>query len=1156
MVGAIAGILGEWAVTKVADVLFDQTGNQVRSRLEKNDLQQAIACGIKSAMKAGVSRSLEDFSLFYYCDDLQVRQFKQAVFCDSTIQTELQRPFRNEGKPRLEFLIAGFKQVESDCGLQLNVKALKPWLEAFSDAYFSKTSAIQFQIAKEDYCEQLANWYDDVKFAGIEIEGTAIEEAKELQKIFVMPDAIAETRYREVNTVDTDKSQALSEIARAQLELDTRVFENGNHRQQALLQEQRQQAQQAGQQWSGAKVLASQLLSQSNAKKLVLLGTPGSGKTTLMSYFAVMLAERKLEPLGLAADTDWLPILIRIRELALYPKMSILDYAKQFAEKTMSCIPLPGGFFEAWVESGRALILLDGLDEVAEEGKRQEIVRKIENFLGQYSQNRAIVTSRPAGYRRDFFRTSEYFHYQLQPFDNERIERFITNWYDNRTPDRAESERRRSSLKKALENNERIKTLARNPLLLTIIALIHRYQAELPRDRYRLYDKAVNTLLTSWDQNREITAHKALQYLGLDDLRRLMERLAYWIHTQGGTGDNEGGTLIDRDELINQLSQYIREQKKLERNEAKSEAERFLRHIRERTGLLNEQGQDCYSFVHKTFQEYLTAQEIRDLQEEGFEIVLERIQTHLHDPHWREVLLLLIAQQKRSNPGKCLKAILESSDPYGKWLHRNLFFAGACLMENISVDEDLSERILDELVALETSDLSLISTQIKNQVFQTLSNLHETKFEQPALQKLLNAPADKIDAVRLQEYRAALGDEDEAITSLLDLLKDEDRNVRGSAADAIGNLGKASDEVIAALLSLLKDEDRIVQGSAVGAIGNLGKASDEVIAALLSLLKDEDSNVRWSAADAIGNLGKASDEVIAALLSLLKDEDSNVRWSAVDAISNLGKASDEVIAALLSLLKDEDRIVRWSAANAISNLGKASDEVIAALLSLLKDEDRNVQGSAADTIGKLGKASDEVIAALLSLLKDEDSNVRWSAADAIGKLGKASDEVIAALLSLLKDEDSNVRWSAANAISNLGKASDEVIAALLSLLKDEDRNVRGKALLIIGKLGKVSDEVIAALLSLLKDEDSNVRWSTANAIGELGKVSDEVIAALLSLLKDEDRNVRGSAAGAIAKLKMRTVEILPVVVRWLESNPEALGVGNGVDLLWQLATDS
>ena len=151
------------------------------------------------------------------------------------------------------------------------------------------------------------------------------------------------------------------------------------------------------------------------------------------------IATRYTLALQTDADTLPLPILIRIRDWARTPDVTLPEYARQFAETTMSCKPLPQGFFEHWLNNGRALILLDGLDEVAEETKRYHLVQCIENFLGQYPQNRAIITSRPAGYKRDFFRTEEFPHYELQPFDDKKIEEFCDRWYQEseyKTPQR------------------------------------------------------------------------------------------------------------------------------------------------------------------------------------------------------------------------------------------------------------------------------------------------------------------------------------------------------------------------------------------------------------------------------------------------------------------------------------------------------------------------------------------------------------------------------------------------------------------------------------------------------------------------------------------------------------------------------------------------
>ncbi|NJN22622.1 MAG: hypothetical protein HC812_17410 [Leptolyngbya sp. RL_3_1] len=463
------------------------------------------------------------------------------------------------------------------------------------------------------------------------------------------------------------------------------------------------------------------------------------------------------------------------------------------------------------------------------------MVDKIEAFLNQFEQCPAIITSRPAGYKRDFFRTDEYPHYELQLFDDTKIDTFIEHWYNSRFELESERERRKTSLRKALKDQTRIRQLARNPLLLTIIALIHRYQAQLPKERHKLYDKAVETLLTTWDSQKELSNHEVLEYLELDDLRRLMERLAYWIHCQGGTGDTEGGTLIDREELIGQLTQYIREMKRVERYQAKKEAERFLEQIvRDRAGLLSLQGQDRYAFVHKTFQEYLTAMEIRYRQEEGFEVVLKHIDKHLHDPHWEEVLLLLIAQQKLSNPAKILRAVLARDTPYEQWLHRNLFFAGKVLGESVPItDEKLVDSILSQLLDLEdASYLSpLVTQKLCDRVFLIVSNLYETAFEKAALVQL-EGRKSHLDHWRFFQYKSELSQQQTEI-DILKLLKDQNSGVRSSAAQVLGQLGQGSNVVIDSLLSLLKDEDLNVRSSAAQALGQLGQDSNAVIDGLL-----------------------------------------------------------------------------------------------------------------------------------------------------------------------------------------------------------------------------------------------------------------------------------------------------------------------------------
>ncbi|WP_414584412.1 NACHT domain-containing protein [Scytonema sp. PCC 10023] len=477
--GVISGALLKATLAKVAEAII----KKVNSQLNPTELEKALRDGMTAAMKQYDSpeSQINDKALFLHCDDKQTTDFLSEVFKYSGVQEELEKPLKNAEAPDPVHLIEAFKRVAENQKIKLNKADIELWVNKFVEIYFQKTDAyLKYQITKNNYLNQLISYSNKVYFLGINVRGTEDEKSEQLENIFVMPDVVEEVQ----------PSQRKAEFERNLLltdEAETLRTGSGklNERQAELIYEQRQRVQwESG---SGKKFSAQQLLSEITSPKFVLLGAPGSGKTTLMSYFAVMLAQKKAQTLGLAPDTDFLPILIRLRDLSRHRDISILDYINQFARNHLSVKKLPPGFFEYWLEDGRALILLDGLDEIAETAKG-DVVQRIEMFLKQFQQNRAIITSRPAGYRRDFFRTEDFPHYQLQSFDDAKIEEFINRWYDSRVSDPIEAQRRKDSLRKALSENDRIQLLARNPLLLTIIALIHRYQAFLPRERYKLFD--------------------------------------------------------------------------------------------------------------------------------------------------------------------------------------------------------------------------------------------------------------------------------------------------------------------------------------------------------------------------------------------------------------------------------------------------------------------------------------------------------------------------------------------------------------------------------------------------------------------------------------------------------------------------------------------
>jgi predicted NACHT family NTPase len=500
-------------------------------------------------------------------------------------------------------------------------------------------NTIAFQEARKDYLDRLRSHFVNFDLTGIALTGSeqTINQPKRVEEIFVMPFLRREPHQAE------NQAQSIHEISGQ----DLFKFSKGE-----------------------------------KPTRILLLGAPGSGKTALISYCALKSSEpaRTSDKTVQSEDIGWLPIVIRMRELSFHDS-SILNFIRDFAEKKLSCPALPQGFFEHWLEEGRAVILVDGLDEVAKE--KASKITEIRSFIeGKYAKNHAIITSRPVGNPGQHFRLEDFPRYQIQPLHRGLIHIFIKLWYKNSGLEKAEADKHEANLQKALSDNERVSLLAQNPLLLTIILLIHRDQAQLPRERCDLYHCAINTLLHSWEEVKFPNDQKVLDYISSpDDLRWLMSRLACWMHTKGAASD-QGELLVHRDDLLQQLSQYIQEAKQIRYGQAKREAERFLDQVvGDRAGLLSNQGNGYYTFVHRTFQEYLAAEDLCNRMEERFEPLLYEIQAHLHKAHWREVILLLVAQLSREKAAQLIRAILQKNSEHERWLYRDLLLAGCCLAE-------------------------------------------------------------------------------------------------------------------------------------------------------------------------------------------------------------------------------------------------------------------------------------------------------------------------------------------------------------------------------------------------------------------------------------------------------------------------------------------
>jgi formylglycine-generating enzyme required for sulfatase activity len=437
---------------------------------------------------------------------------------------------------------------------------------------------------------------------------------------------------------------------------------------------------------------------------LVVLGDPGSGKSTLVRYLLLSLTRGDARR-DLGLDPLWLPIFFPVAAFAAARSrpgagdLSPLEYLSAYYGGLSQ--PDYGPLFARALAMGRALVLFDGLDEVRDD--RQAIVRALEAFVREWDApgNRFVATSRIVGYSEAPLDPDLFAVVTIQPLSDDLIRAFIERWsrayaaigapsastdgdllHDlMREAANAELERRVAAhvaaLSTAVFSTPQVTDLARNPLLLTILALIHNQGARLPDRRADLYRLCVEALAETWNRTRSLSGRPIAVQLGDEQIDErfvvnVLGPVALWLH-----GERAGG-LIEQDELEHHIAATLARSDGLPRRRARRLAREFIELTRRDTGLLIERGYRRFAFLHLTFEEYLAA---RGLLES---VVVERpddlLQRYALDPRWHEVLRLAIASASQREAQRLLLILLAT--PAGDE-QRGLpaVLAGECLLD-------------------------------------------------------------------------------------------------------------------------------------------------------------------------------------------------------------------------------------------------------------------------------------------------------------------------------------------------------------------------------------------------------------------------------------------------------------------------------------------
>ncbi len=156
---------------------------------------------------------------------------------------------------------------------------------------------------------------------------------------------------------------------------------------------------------------------------LVILGDPGSGKSTLLRYLAVSWARKSFD--------EQIPLLIELRGYSQSRSRNECQDFVEFVHKGSNWVShLDQHRLDEWLTQGKALVMLDGLDEVVDRQQRDTILKQIHDFTQRYSRTPVLLTSRVIGYRAQRLSEAGFQHFMLQDLDDAQVENFLESWHD------------------------------------------------------------------------------------------------------------------------------------------------------------------------------------------------------------------------------------------------------------------------------------------------------------------------------------------------------------------------------------------------------------------------------------------------------------------------------------------------------------------------------------------------------------------------------------------------------------------------------------------------------------------------------------------------------------------------------------------------------
>ncbi|MBT3788735.1 MAG: NACHT domain-containing protein [Alphaproteobacteria bacterium] len=423
----------------------------------------------------------------------------------------------------------------------------------------------------------------------------------------------------------------------------------------------------------------------SNENRVLIRGEAGSGKTTLLQWLAVRGANRDFE--GILENWNGVvPFFIQLRRFVESGLPKPEDFLENLVPNIVGIMPV--GWVHRCLCSGNALVLIDGVDELPE-GMRNGARIWLEDLTEEFAETRFIVTSRPPAVSSEWLDDLNFAHCELQALTLSDIDKFIDHWHmaayglkGNIDSQNDEIGSLKKKLKLVIRDNRPIRSLATSPLLCAMLCALNRDRREqIPQDRLSLYKVALEMLLERRDAARNIEIDE-ISPPTLVEKKLLLQSFAYWLiingHSDSSRSKAEGKFLEKIETMVGVNCSGVQ----------------MYRYLLLRSGVIREAVEGRVDFIHRTFQEYLAAEEAVHRS------CIGQLIENAHLDQWKEVIVLGCGHARKDEREELINGIIDRGDNEYRFRHRLHLLAITCLETSPELDPSVITKLESRLKKL------------------------------------------------------------------------------------------------------------------------------------------------------------------------------------------------------------------------------------------------------------------------------------------------------------------------------------------------------------------------------------------------------------------------------------------------------------------------